>query len=121
MLLLNIHRNVSVQRHLKEIHWLPIRARVKFKGLVLAHGAFYAINRKYLSKRLLHYHPSRTLCSADALLAFVPKTRCKRWGGTFFSALAAASWNALPLHLHAIRDVGYIKGSLKNRLFNDAN
>lgn len=40
-LLLKIPRHQSVRSSLRELHWLPIQARVKFKALCVAHKAMH--------------------------------------------------------------------------------
>ena len=65
---------------LKELHWLPIDARVKFKIATLIFKALNTGNPPYLAS-LLHGHtPCRTLRSASVNLLSV--TRCNLSFGT---------------------------------------
>ncbi len=36
----------------KDLHWLPVEARIEFKMLVLAHNAYHGIGSKYLTESI---------------------------------------------------------------------
>ena len=44
----------------RELHWLPIRYRARFKVLVLVYKALSNLGPGYLRERLLPYRPARS-------------------------------------------------------------
>jgi len=59
---------------LSQLHWLPIRDRIKFKIATMTHKAIYTGNPPYLANLVQWHTPSRNLRSASANLLSV--TRC---------------------------------------------
>lgn len=102
----------------RELHWLPVRHRVVFKALTLAHGALYKTGPLYLRKRFTFYVPSRDLRSAGKGFVAVPRYRLSRVGGSSLSVKAAVAWNSLPRDLCTIGDIRLFKKQLKTWLFS---
>ena len=85
---------------LKELHWLPINARVKFKIAMLNFKALNTGNPPYLASLLHRHTPCRTLRSASANLLSV--TRCNLSFGTLgFHTAAPTIWNSLPANIRS--------------------
>ena len=57
---------------MKDLHWLPIGARIDFKILLLAFKILNDLAPYYLSSLLLRYQPARLLRSSNRLLLQVP-------------------------------------------------
>ena len=80
------------QEHIKPVlqtlHWLPIRARIDFKILLITYKALNDQAPDYISEILAKYKPTRKLCSADKNLLIVPRTNSKHYGDRAFSAAA---------------------------------
>ena len=53
---------------LKEIHWLPISERIKFKIMLLTFKALHQQSPVYIQDLVAHYQPSRILRSSHLLL-----------------------------------------------------
>ena len=103
---------------LRELHWLPIKARIAFKTLIFIHQAVHAENSpSYLSDFLAKYQPPRTLrSSGDNLTLCIP--RCNRNAGTkCFKVNGAVQWNVLPLVLRQNPNKFLFKKLLKTHLF----
>ena len=56
---------------LASLHWLPVKARVDFKVLLLTYKVLHGLASTYLSN--LPYIPTRTLRSQDTGLLIVPR------------------------------------------------
>ncbi len=56
---------ISMTAVRKNLHWLPIKARIDFKILVLAWKAYKVIGPKYLSDLLDKKHKTHNTHSAD--------------------------------------------------------
>ena len=59
----------SIKEHVtpifKQLHWLPVSARIEFKIATLCHKCLNSNAPSYLSELLQKYEPTRTLRSAD--------------------------------------------------------
>ena len=102
---------------LKELHWLPISARVEYK---IAHVLFKSVSctaPAYLSDMFQEYVPSVTLRSATKCLLNVPNYRLKTFGGRAISVFGANFWNQLPTMLRHVESLEDFKEKLKTYLF----
>ena len=84
---------------LQILHWLPIRARIDFKILLITYKALNNQAPNYISDILTKYKPTCKLRSADKNLLIIPRTNSKHYGERAFSAAAPRLWNALPLNI----------------------
>ena len=73
-LLYNLPRRAYAKPLLRELPWLPIRQRAKFKGLCIAHKARYGNAPEYIKDRLVPYVPGHTVRSSEAYLL-----SCLQW------------------------------------------
>ena len=81
---------------LKELHWLPVKARCIYKLLVLAYRHFDGSLAPSLDKNLETRIPTRVLRSSNERLLVVPSYELKSAGKRSFSVAAATHWNKLP-------------------------
>ncbi len=102
---------------LKQLHWLPVCQRIKFKIILLAWKALNDRAPHYLKEILSPYTPTRNLHSTNQLLLTVPKTTTSN-GVHAFSVSAPTLWNSLPLHIRATKSLDIFKTLLKTHLFN---
>lgn len=98
-LILNIPRRALVKAALRELHWLPIQARVTFKVLCFGHKILNEKGPSYLRPLLTAYRPTWNLRSLGTAKLIMPKVCRVRSGGSSFSFLAAKAWNDLPMEL----------------------
>ena len=80
---------------LKNLHWLPVEARINFKILLIAYKILNGQSTSYLESILQEYHPSRTLRSSTRLLLCIPSIKFNSYGGRAFSAAAPELWNSI--------------------------
>ena len=106
---------------LKELHWLPIRCRVKYKILTLVHKCLQGSAPGYLQELLLAAE-----CRCDGLRSesdtrklFVPLVKWKTFAERSFAVQGPKLWNSLPLELRLITNTDNFKKQLKTHLFND--
>ncbi len=91
---------ISMSAVRKDLHWLPINARIEFKKLML---------------KKENCHNSRY--SNDYLLD-IPQTNLVLYGNRTFREAAPTLSNALPLELRAIKTLNIFKNKLKTHLFS---
>ena len=110
---------------LKELHWLPVEQRIRFKILcivfrIIRHGESAPC---YLTDLLKIQQPSyRTRTSVEAkLVPFSKKLHGKptaqQYGDRALSVAGPTLWNSLPVHLRSILKFTIFKSQLKTFLF----
>jgi len=106
-----------------ELHWLPIRERVKFKLACLVHQSLSGQSPAYLADdcRLVSDSTCRSLRSADVptCVAVSPQTYSS-YGDRTFAAAGPWLWNSLPVQLRN-PDISYgrFRRQLKGHLFGN--
>ena len=102
---------------LKELHWLPIEQRIKFKIFLIT---FKALNKQapnYITDLLIPYKPSRSLRSSTRNFLMKLVFNLKAYGGRSFGLASAVLWNDLPQSIKDSQSVETFKQKLKTHLF----
>jgi len=73
---------------LRNLHWLPVHARIDFKILILTYKAVHGTAPSYLCDLITPYMPSRSLRSTHSFLLKQPSSRLKTMGERAFSVAA---------------------------------
>ena len=102
---------------LKNLHWLPVGQRIKFKVMITVFKAMHNTAPAYLQELIVPYVPSRGLRSQEHNLLCVPFTRSTMAGSRAFRIAGPTLWNALPQYLRDISDIAKFKRQLKTHLF----
>ena len=102
---------------LKELHWLPVTARIRFKILLMTFKCLNLLAPRYLTDLLTAYKPSRSLRSSTKHLLVQPCCNLKTYGERAFSVAAPRLWNALPLNIRNCKTITTFKSALKTHLF----
>ena len=105
---------------MKKLHWLPIKARIKFKMCLLAYKALHGQAPPYIASLINRYEPTRDLRSMNRgyLRTVVPCL--KRTGGRSFKVMAPQIWNSLPENLRLCDSLHGFKAGLKTFLFRES-
>ena len=104
---------------LKELHWLPIEQRIKFKIIDMTFKCVHSLAPVYLSSKLNNYYQTRNLRSTKQHLLNIPKTNTTQ-GKRAFSIIAPILWNKLPNELRQLESHELFKKRLKTELFREA-
>ena len=110
--------NEHITPILKRLHWLPVKARIEFKILVLTYKCLHDMAPVYLMDLIVEYKPIRTLRSQDNSLLIVPKIFTKSYGARSFQAASAELWNRTPSHIKQSGSLQQFMTSLKTHLFH---
>ena len=103
---------------LKQLHWLPIEQRIKYKTACLCYQIITGTAPQYLAELVQIYVPSRSLrSSSDNRIFRIPFFKRKQHGGRAFCFSAAQIWNSLPFALRHSPSLPAFKTSLKTYLF----
>ena len=76
-------RSDHITHHLRDLHWLPVRSRIKYNILVTTYRALDNEALAYISEMLTPYTPSRTLRSTNTSMLTVPTTHTKHGDRAF--------------------------------------
>ena len=102
----------------KELHWLPIKARIDFKILVLVYRCLNNLAPDYLKSLIRYKVKSREgLRSCQNKQLAVPRTTRKTFADRSFSVYGPKVWNELPRDLQNCSSLPSFKKKLKTRLF----
>jgi hypothetical protein len=115
-LLTRTSRSEHITPILRNLHWLPVKARITFKVLLLAFKCVHNRAPFYLCETVDFYQPNLPLRSADMFLLNVPFTLSNRCQNSAFSYVAPNLWNALPLCIRCTSSLNAFKSMLKTFL-----
>ena len=110
-------RRCHTTQILKQLHWLPVEKRIKFKLLLLTYKALNELTPSYITDLLSPYVPARNLRSSEQHLLQVPHTSTHSYGERSFQVAAPTLWNSIPLHIRQSQTVHVFKKLLKTYLF----
>ena len=100
---------------LKDLHWLPVEMRIKFKTSLLVYKALQTGQPEYLKSMLSNPKHSHSTRFANSLLD-VPRTNTEI-GKRAFSVAGPKLWNSLPLSVRTANSLSTFKSRLKTHLF----
>ena len=130
----NIHKLQSVQNtlsrvvlphlshlpanlRLKQLHWLPVEWRIKFKLALLTYKTLSNHQPAYLRSLLAYYIPPRDTRSASQRFLALPQLTSE-FGRRAFCHSAPYIWNQIPLNIRSAPSVHSFKHQLKAFYFN---
>ena len=103
---------------LRELHWLPITDRIKYKIIIHTFKALHDKSPRYISDLVQIYHPNRNLRSKDqAVKLVVPKSKTTTFGDRSFRIASPKLWNELPSSLREMSSLESFKKALKTHFF----
>jgi hypothetical protein len=102
---------------LKNLHWLPVCQRIKFKVASLVFKAKHHLAPVYLQDLIKPYTPSRCLRSTSQDLLAVPYSKSTNTTERAFSIAGPRLWNSLPPELRSVDNYPAFKKCLKTYLF----
>ena len=109
--------NASSTVLLKQLHWLPVQARIMFKVLVMVFRTINGTAPIYLKKLLVNKRSRPELRSCSGTCFTIPRRRTKV-ADKSFSVVGPKWWNNLPTKLRHIDSEAKFKAELKTHLFN---
>ena len=110
----------STTECLKILHWLPIKAIVKYKAIMLIHKLLQGQALGYLQNIFaVNSIPNRCLrLSSRPNRLIMPFTRCKTFADRSLCVEGSRLWNSLPDDMRSFQDTDQFKARLKTLLFN---
>ena len=110
----------SATSSMKQLHWLPIRYRCRFKLLMIVYKTLHGMGPTYLRNRLKVKNMTRNtrLTSCSTLYLEVPFNKRRTVADRGFSYMAAQHWNGSPSHIKTATNLQQFKKLLKTYFFN---
>ena len=102
---------------LKQLHWLPVVERIKFKILLLTWKIINGLAPHYFDDLISEYVPSRSLRSSGTGMLTPRRVKCS-FGEKAFATCAPVLWNALPSNVRNAKSLESFKSGLKTHLFS---
>ena len=112
----------SISPILKDLHWLPVAKRIRYKILLMVYKAIMTDSSPlYLVELFAQYSPTRALRSAAENQLVVPKSQLKTFGDRAISHSAPYHWNKIPKPLRNVprNNTTTFKRQLKTTLFSN--
>ena len=104
---------------LKQLHWLPIDERIKYKILLLTFKTLNDLAPIYIGDMLCKYAPSRRFSASSNKLLQVPSAKLKTNGERTFLFAAPKLWNSLPNLIRHCSSLESFKTEIKTFLNSD--
>lgn len=104
---------------LRELHWLPIERRIRFKLLLYVYKTLSFSEPVYLHELLTSYSPGRQGLRSSSQSLLKEHVAKNKWGSRSFVFVAAKLWNNLPLSIRSATSLNIFKEKLKTHLFLD--
>ena len=98
---------------LRKLHWLPIRARIKYKVILLTFKALHDLAPPYLKAMFTIIESKRNTRQSSVGIRLVdPRSKLKFGGDRAFSICAPRLWNSLPSSLRCDIEIKVFKKQL---------
>jgi len=110
---------LSSNELLKQLHWLPIEWRIRFKLATLTFKALHTGRPPYLSDLLQHHEPTRLLRSSSSHQLSVPRHNLT-FGSRAFRCSSPRVWNSLPVSIRESQSLPTFRRHLKTFYFQSA-
>jgi exonuclease III len=118
-LIQKVPRHEHITKYRKQLHWLPIQARIEFKILSMTWKALNKQAPGYLSNLLSLNTASMNLRSKSRMMLEIPEAYgTNNFADRAFNRSAPHLWNKLPDKVRKAETISSFKKSLKTHLFN---
>ena len=101
----------------KELHWLPVEARIKFKMLNFVWLSLNEMAPIYFTSKLKRKVNARDLRNKNVNTLQIPRFNHITFGGRAFEVAAPGLWNALPNGIRNAETISLFQSKLKTHLF----
>ena len=119
-LVFSARRSEHITPLLRELHWLRVPERIKFRLCVLTYRCLHGTAPAYLAENLHRtsdVDARRRLRSADTATLVQQPTRRATLGDRAFVVASARAWNSLPVSVRNASSLLSLRRQLKTYLF----
>ena len=108
----------SITEVRKNLHWLPVQARIEFKIRSFTWLSLNKIAPDYLQELLKEKQTDIFLRNKKDNLLQIPITNLSTYGDRAFEKVAPVLWNKIPLQIRQSATITTFKSQLKTHMFN---
>ena len=109
-------RSDHITQHRKNLHWLPVQARIEYKIIVTTWKSLNGLAPTYLTDLLKRSDTNYQLRNHDCTTLDVPLVS-SNFGDRSFSRSGPSLWNKLPAAIKRLPTIESFKRNLKTHLF----
>ena len=102
--------------HIRDLHWLPIKARIDCKVALLRFKCLNNNATAYIKDLIVPYTPARMLRSSSSNLLSTPRVPSKKYGKRAFTFSGPQIWNSLPENIRSEKGLEKFKKIFKGLL-----
>jgi len=113
------HALPSATALLKQLHWLLVEWRIRFKLATMTFKALHKGRPPYLTDQLQYYQPTRSLRSSGSHQLVKPRHNLS-FGSRAFRISAPHIWNSLPTNIREAHSLLTFRRHLKTHYFQSA-
>ena len=110
---------VHITPILKQLHWLPVKQRIRYKFCLIVHNSLHGTGPQYLRELLKLYLRDERLRQAS-YLQLVPCHPKRKGGRAGFRVAGPDEWHTLPAAICSIDSKTVFKSKLKTHLWQIA-
>jgi len=104
---------------LRQLHWLPIHARIAFKISLFMYHIYSGTSPSYMSSTVTPCSASRSRgLQSSARGGFCCNSHNLKFGNRVFLVAGPREWNSLPVSVRQCTSVAQFKSKLKTHLFS---
>ena len=107
----------NIAAMLRDLHWLPVQARIDFKVLTFTYKATHNEAPVYLEELINTYTPGRSLRARNNVQLVQPRYHRKTFAAQNFSIMAPHYWNQLTASIQGAASLDVFKKVLKTFMF----
>jgi len=121
-LLMDVGKHSHITPILRDLHWLPFQARIKFKILLFTFKAIHNIAPSYINSLItIKSKSSYSLRSNNGIYLESPKGKMlKTFGARSFQSAPPYLWNKLSHDIRKIKSLEKFKKAIKTYIFMEA-
>ena len=116
----NVPKFSRITPVLRELHWLPVNFRIKYKIALLTYKALNNLSPLYIRDMIAIKEKTRTLRSNNKHLLKHPNIGKNLYNCRSFTFAAPQIWNELPEDVKLSGSLGVFRRKLKTHLFREA-
>ena len=116
-ILMRVPRREHITPVLRELHWLPVQARIEYKIILIAFKCIHDSAPSYLKELVQVRDPPRSNMRSSAAPLLTSTPSCNVLMTRSFGYSAPFLWNALPESIRQVESLTIFKSQLKTFLF----
>ena len=117
-LIFKLPQHVPITGYLQSLHWLPVKARLEYKSIMITHKLILFNEPAYL-KDMISFKEKNTIdLRSNHLHLMLEKPSCSKRSDELFDVYTPKIYNQLPISIRNCSSIITFKNNLKTFLYN---